>query len=128
MAGEVVVTLASGVKRTRTYATSRARMPEHDAAGAFWASARVAELNATDGPNTDRIVALSQRYSIATFATVFVVLETVIDYANAGIEPPASFGKRELAQYRDLRAQIEKQKTEEQTNRTRNRGWQVVRA
>ena len=115
--GEVIVTLASGAKRLRTYQTVRAQVPEHDAMGAFWAIARVAELNTVDGANTDRVVALSRRYSIATFATVFLVLETPFDYANAGIEPPPSFGKPALMQYRELRAQAERVKADAQAER-----------
>jgi hypothetical protein len=115
--GEVIVTLASGAKRVRTYPTVRAQVPDHDAMGAFWAIARVAELNTADGANTDRVVALSRRYSIATFATVFLVLETPLDYANAGIEPPPSFGKPALMQYRELRAQAERMEADAQAER-----------
>lgn len=84
MSGDVVVTLASGTKRIRAYAISRrASIPMHDAMGALWAADRAAELGATDRPDKDAIVALSRRYSVATDAAVFIVLETGYDYAHA---------------------------------------------
>jgi len=117
LSGEVIVTLASGTKRVRTYPTSRARIPTHDAAGALWAVGRVAELNSVERPNLDGIVALARRYSVATFATAFIVLESASDYASEGIEPPASLGDKELARYRNLRAQLDREKLNVQSKR-----------
>jgi tetratricopeptide (TPR) repeat protein len=118
VSGDIVVTLASGTKRIRAYATSRkASIPMHDAMGALWAADRAAELGATDRPDTDAIVALSRRYSVTTDAAVFIVLETGYDYAYAGIEPPPSIGERELAHYRQTVAAYQNDKRKEQGER-----------
>lgn len=117
LSGEVVVTLASGAKRIRSYTTSRARIPAHDAAGALWAVGRAAELATGEQPKLDAVVALARRYSVATFATAFIVLESASDYANEGIEPPASLGDKELARYRSLRAQLDREKLDLQSKR-----------
>ena len=103
MSGEVVVTLASGTKRIRPIAVSR-RASIPSTTPRAHSGPRTAPPNSTQptDPTRMRIVALSRRYSVATdAATVFIVLETGYDYAYAGIEPPPSFGERELAAYRE---------------------------
>lgn len=118
MSGNVVVTLASGMKRVRAYSISRrSSIPMHDAIGALWAADRAAELGATDRPDKDAIVALSRRYSVATDEAVFIVLETGYDYAYAGIEPSLSIGERELAHYRQAVAEDQAYKRKEQAER-----------
>jgi hypothetical protein len=94
------VNLAGG--KFKIYAINRARIGAHDAMGALWAGGRAAELSASDRPDQDSVIALARRFSVTIPATVFVVLETGEDYANAGIEPPAAIGAVELAHYRIL--------------------------
>ena len=62
--GEIVVTLASGTKRMRTYALKGARVTRHDGIGALWAIDRLHELCARSEPDPERIAALARRYSL----------------------------------------------------------------
>lgn len=62
--GEIVITLASGVKRTRTYSVRRTQVRTDDTIGALWAIDRLHELCAANRPDSERIAALAQRYSL----------------------------------------------------------------
>ena len=62
--GEIVITLASGVKRTRTYSVKRTHVRTDDTIGALWAIDRLHELCAANRPDSERIAALAQRYSL----------------------------------------------------------------
>ncbi|WGM40084.1 VIT domain-containing protein [Caulobacter sp. NIBR1757] len=98
--GEVVVKLRGG--EARRYQRSVGGIADHDAAGAFWGARAVADADLNDKPDQDRLIALARRYSVATPAAAFIVLETINDYAQAGIDPPESLGKEQLAQYRSM--------------------------
>lgn len=63
--GEIVVTLASGAKRTRAYSTKRVQVRTGDSAGMLWAVDRLHELCASKQPDSKRIAALAQRYSLS---------------------------------------------------------------
>jgi hypothetical protein len=62
--GEIVVTLAGGAKRARSYSTKRVPIRQHDVAGVLWAVDRLHELCATDSLDSERIIALARRYSL----------------------------------------------------------------
>jgi len=62
--GEIVVTLASGAKRMRSYALKGMRELKDDGIGALWAVDRLHELCAKTEPDSARIVALARRYSL----------------------------------------------------------------
>ncbi len=59
--GEIVVTLAGG---TRTYKTKAMRPRQQDGIGTLWAVDRLHELAAKPAPETERIIALTRRYSL----------------------------------------------------------------
>jgi hypothetical protein len=65
-AGDIVVTLAGGSKRTltRTYSAKGVRVQEHDGLGVLWAMDRLYELCATPDPDAERIAALARRYAV----------------------------------------------------------------
>lgn len=113
--GRLTVRLAGG--ETRTYSADPAAAATHDGPGAAWAAGRVGELGATDRPDREALIAFVRRYQVATPIAAFVVLEEIDDYAEAGIEPPASLGKDALAEYRELRAEREKELREEREYR-----------
>lgn len=60
--GEIVVTLASGTKRTRTYSIKRVAVGQSDAIGVFWAVDRLHELCASKQFDSNRIASLARRY------------------------------------------------------------------
>ena len=62
--GEIVVTFASGAKRTRTYSIKRAPVRQSDAAGVLWAVDRLHELCAGKQLDSHRAATLARRYSL----------------------------------------------------------------
>ena len=62
--GEIVVTLAGGAKRTRSYSTKGVVPRKQDGIGALWAVDRLHELVAETQQDSERIVAISRRYSL----------------------------------------------------------------
>ena len=62
--GEIVVTFASGAKRTRIYSTKRAEVRQGDAAGVLWAVDRLHELCASKQFDSNRVTTLARRYSL----------------------------------------------------------------
>jgi hypothetical protein len=71
-----------------------------DGVGVLWGRQAVAALLATDRPDRDEALALARRYNVATEEASFVVLESVDDYVEAGVAPPASAGAEMLDEYR----------------------------
>jgi hypothetical protein len=103
--GGVIVRLA-GVEKgvvERRYAMSTFATPLFDGTGALWAADQIgggaADMAAAD------LLAMARRYSVASPLASFIVLETANDYAQAGIDPPASYPKDQRAQYAALKAQ-----------------------
>jgi hypothetical protein len=95
----------------RRYALKPARAAAFAGAGVLWASDRVALLAAQDEGH-DELVTLSRRYSVASPAMSFLVLEQPDDYVEAGVEPPASYPKARMAAYREAKAEAEREKRE----------------
>jgi hypothetical protein len=62
--GDIIVTLASGAARVRTYSIKRAPVRQSDAIGALWAVDQLHELSASTRLEPDRIIALARRYSL----------------------------------------------------------------
>jgi hypothetical protein len=62
--GEIVVTLASGAKRIRTYSFKRLQPRQDDAIGTFWVVDRLHELCAAPEPDSERITTLARRFSL----------------------------------------------------------------
>jgi hypothetical protein len=62
--GEIVVTLASGARRLRTYSFRPLQARPADAIGVLWAVDRLHELCAASEPDTKRIAALARRFSL----------------------------------------------------------------
>jgi hypothetical protein len=113
--GEARVALSGGEERS--YRLTQVRPIDFDGFGALWAADRAADLAASDHPDNDKILALTRRYSVATEGSVFLVLETAQDYADADIAPPASLGKDVLAAYRTELAAREAAKAQKQAER-----------
>jgi len=85
-------------------------------AGALWAGYRVYQI-AGDGRQERELQDISRRYSIASPAMAFVVLETPDDYLDAKVEPPRNYPAEALAEYRAGRAE------REQDERDRRAKW-----
>jgi hypothetical protein len=62
--GEIVVTLASGAKRTRIYSLKRAQVRTSDGIGVLWAVDRLHELCASKQLDSSRVATLARRYSL----------------------------------------------------------------
>jgi len=62
--GEIVVMLAGVAKQTRTYATKALRARQRDDIGASWALDRLHEIVATSHSDSERVLALTQRYGL----------------------------------------------------------------
>jgi hypothetical protein len=108
--GNIVVRLANGTNRIRTYATDRSRTSAYDAAGALWAFHHADELIGSDGTDQDAVLTLARHYSVTVPGTLFIVLESAADYFDAGIEPPPELGGEELAQYRAQKMAVDAEK------------------
>ncbi len=102
--GDVIVKIA-GIGKSlveRRYAMPSSA-PIFNGPGALWAAnmigSRSAEFKSAD------LLMLARQYSVASSIAAFVVLETPQDYAQAEIEPPASYPKDQHALYTSLRDQ-----------------------
>lgn len=102
--GALTVRLAAAQNAVRTYVVPAGTPGASDGMGALWALDQLGDMGANDQPDQDRVVAFARRYSVASPAASFIVLETVEDYALAEIEPPAGLGKDFRAEYRRLTA------------------------
>lgn len=92
----------------RTYAPGVVRGAGFDGAGALWAADRVAALSAEDGAHA-QFVAMSRRFSVASPAMSFLVLEAAQDYVDAEILPPSNYPKELMAEYRELKAEHDRE-------------------
>ncbi|MFO1013617.1 MAG: VIT domain-containing protein [Caulobacteraceae bacterium] len=98
--GDVAVTFGGGERRV--FSLSRTKVAAHEGASVLFANARLAEMNATDRPDQDEVLAMARRYGVAAPGMAFIVLETANDYAQADIAPPEAFGESFIADYRRL--------------------------
>ena len=80
------------------------RAPRFEGAGALWAARELADQRSRDVPPS-AIVQLSRRYSIASPAMSFLVLESPHDYVTDEVEPPASYPKDAFTEYRQIKAE-----------------------
>ena len=101
--------IAAGVVERR-YAL-RDSQGDFAGAGALWAGYRVFQI-AGDGRQERELQDISRRYSIASPAMAFVVLETPDDYLDAKVEPPRNYPAEALAEYRAGRAAREQEERE----------------
>ncbi len=97
-AGEVRVSLSDGSEKP--YRVEFEHAVASDDLGSLWASGHGAEIEATDRPDRDAMLALARKFSIATPDIDFLVLESVSDYVTAQIEPPKSFGPNFREEYK----------------------------
>ncbi|MDE1148153.1 MAG: VIT domain-containing protein [Azospirillaceae bacterium] len=95
--GTVRLALADG--RALKFDLADAAVVAEDAPGALWAADRLAEMTATDRPDRDAAIGFARRYSVAAGGAVFLVLERLQDYVDAGITPPDSADKVMQNQY-----------------------------
>lgn len=98
----VTVQLAGAAEPTKKYSLEGVAVAEADTLGALWALRHIDDMNATDRPDRDAILALSRQYSVASSEAVFTVFENVQDYVEAKAEPPASAGQQILAAYKQV--------------------------
>ena len=113
-----VAGLANGVEERR-YGAVTARNERFAGAAALWAAERVALLAAEDGAHQS-LVSLSRRFSIASPALSFIVLEQPDDYVEAGIAPPANYPKEGMEAYRESKAESDRMKREQAEQRLAN--------
>jgi tetratricopeptide (TPR) repeat protein len=110
-----VAGLTNGVEERR-YDAVTARNEKFSGAGALWAADRVALLAAEDGAHQS-LLSLSRRFSVASPALSFIVLEQPDDYVEAGIAPPANYPKEGMEAYREAKAESDRTKHEEAEQR-----------
>ncbi len=106
---EVVVRIAgiAGNVVERRYRID-ADLGRFEGAAALWAYDRVAQIGG-DGRRQPELEALSRRYSVASPAMSFIVLESPQDYVNAQIEPPRGYPKASFAAYRQSKRVADEQ-------------------
>jgi len=80
-------------------------------AGALWAGNRVMEL-AGDAQRETEMRELSQRYSVASPAMSFIVLEAPEDYVQAGVAPPANYPGELMEEYLEAKQDAAEEATE----------------
>ena len=100
----------------RRYAPWAAPTRDFDAAGALWATDNVARLAAEDDSQA-AFIDLSRRFSVASPGLSFLVLEDPSDYVDAGIEPPANYPARLLADYWKYRAEADEERRDAKDER-----------
>jgi len=83
--------------------------------GALWAGNRVLEL-AGDAEREPEVRELARRYSVASPALSFVVLETPDDYLSAGIAPPTSYPRELMEEYLDSKRDAEEEEAERRSD------------
>lgn len=117
--GGLVVRLAGpdGRGADRVYAMPSGDTPRVAAAGALWASERLALRAASDDADRDALVAFARSHRIGGPDISFIVLETPEDYARAGIEPPEGFPAEKLDAYRSLLAERLEEERKDQAER-----------
>jgi tetratricopeptide (TPR) repeat protein len=93
----------------------------------LWAVNQVAALSAEDGAHA-QFVALSRRFSVASPAMSFLVLEDAQDYVDSEIAPPSNYPKESMAEYRELVAEHERERRQLATERLDEvaRRWAAV--
>jgi hypothetical protein len=114
--GGLVVRISNGagvVERRYSVVNDGARF---SATAALWAGDRVSQL-AGDGTREQELRDLSQRYSIASPAMSFVVLESPADYLQAKIAPPRGYPREMLQQY------LEAKRERDQEAATQRKEW-----
>ncbi|MCU0242701.1 MAG: hypothetical protein MUF51_09805, partial [Vicinamibacteria bacterium] len=74
----------------RTYTLRQSDAARTHLVSRYWAQQRIAELSVFAERNHDEIVSLGRRFGIVTPGTSLLVLETVEQYLEHGIEPPRS--------------------------------------
>jgi hypothetical protein len=109
--GGVVVRLSGAGEAERVYAAPAAPAVRTNGPAALWAAERVAVLAARDDLAPGELVAFSRRYSVASPDVSFIVLETGRDYAQAGIDPPATLPAALRNDYAAARAQMKEMET-----------------
>jgi hypothetical protein len=117
--GGVVVRLAGagpGITE-RVYAAPAGPAVRTSGPAALWAAERVAVMAARDDLDPGALVAFSRRYSVASPEVSFIVLETGRDYAQAGIDPPATLPAAMRADYAEVRRQMKQAETGQRAQR-----------
>lgn len=117
--GGVVVRLSGAGAGTteRTYDAPPAPAADSNGAAALWAAERVAVIAARDDVERRELVEFSRRYSVASPEVSFIVLETGRDYADAGIEPPASLPAAMRQDYAAARERMKEAETGQRARR-----------
>jgi tetratricopeptide (TPR) repeat protein len=107
--------LFSGGEAERRYPVSSFAAQSFSGPGALWAASRIAG-GGSEMSDADKL-ALARRYSVASPIASFIVLETPNDYAQAGIDPPASYPKASRAQYASMKDALDRAKANAVENR-----------
>ena len=119
VSGEIIVKV-SGSSELRHYAVPVANGPSVDVsfegAGASWAADRVALLAAQDSKHAE-VRTTSRRYSVASPAMSFIVLESPWDYVAADLPMPKNYPSKWRAEYRDAKAERDQELAGERASR-----------
>jgi Vault protein inter-alpha-trypsin domain len=118
-----VAGLGRGLKSFR-YTVETKSIGASDAAGALWATERVAEL--ADNPlKRDEMREIALKHQVASPTMAFIVLESAGQYVRYDIKPPKGFDQEWMDEYRDGKKSHEEQKKEARKERmdTVVKGW-----
>ncbi|WP_320053168.1 VIT domain-containing protein [uncultured Acetobacteroides sp.] len=77
-----------GVTQSQAFSISK-DAPQDASVVRVWAKMKIAELDTRYEQNKEEIAELGQKFGIVTRNTSFLVLESINDYVQYGIEPPA---------------------------------------
>jgi hypothetical protein len=120
--GEIILKLA-GTNETRRYAVHATQVASgstgdlsFEGAGALWAADRVALLAAQDSKQHE-VRTTSRRYSVASPAMSFIVLETPLDYVTANLPMPRSYPSKWRAEYREAKAERDQERADARASR-----------
>jgi len=98
---------------TATVAVEKAAATPGSAIARFWAGLEAQRLSLTTGGESDEVAALGQHYGVVTPGTSLLVLESLEQYLEYSIEPPATRPEMRL-QYLASQRDIQQEKKQEE--------------
>lgn len=89
----------------------------NDAAATLWGRALIDRQSVADAPDDAAVLNLARRYHVATPDLSFVVFEHGHDYADAGVEPPATASAEVRDEYKAARDDLATRKADAKKER-----------
>ncbi len=102
---EVRYSIGSGPLITSSFTVNRSDASEGELLRTFWAQKQIDELMMLPEKNKDRLIQAGREFGLVTPGTSLIVLETLEQYVEHRIEPPANLGtmrKDYFARLRDM--------------------------